>query len=98
MKKISVVVALVALAAFTANAYASTPDKAEAIFKDKCAVCHPDGGNIINAQKPLKGLKDTKMIINKIRTGGNGMNKFDAKAISDADAKAVADYVIKTFK
>ena len=26
------------------------------------------------------------------------MTAFDAKTISDADAKAIADYIIKTFK
>ena len=101
MKKISAVVALMALAAFAATAVAAEPakgDKGEAIFKEKCAACHPDGGNIINPKETLKGLKDEKFILKKIRTGGNGMTKFDTKAVSDADAKAVAAYIIKTFK
>lgn len=70
----------------------------EAVFKAKCASCHPDGGNIINPKETLKGLKDPKKIVAKIRKGGGGMTAFDAKAISDADAKAVANYIIKTFK
>jgi cytochrome c6 len=98
MKKISAVVTLMALAAFVATAVAAEPAKGEAIFKEKCAACHPDGGNIINPKETLKGLKDEKFILKKIRTGGNGMTKFDAKAVSDADAKAVAHYIIKTFK
>ena len=101
MKKISVVVALMALAAFTATAFAAEPakgDKGEAVFKEKCAACHPDGGNIINPKETLKGIKDPKKITSKIRKGGGGMTAFDAKAVSDADAKAVADYIIKTFK
>ncbi len=97
MKKISVVVALVAVAAFSANAFASAP-KGEALFKEKCAVCHPDGGNIMNPKETLKGLKDVKFITGKIRSGGNGMTKFDAKTVSDADSKLLADYIIKTFK
>lgn len=70
----------------------------EAIFKAKCAACHPNGGNIINPKETLKGIKDAKKITTKIRKGGSGMTAFDAKAISDADAKLVADYIIKTFK
>jgi cytochrome c6 len=97
MKKISAFVVLVAVAAFSASAFAA-PSKGEAIFKEKCAACHPDGGNIINPKETLKGLKDTKFIVTKIRNGGNGMTKFDAKTVSDADAKAVADYIVKTFK
>lgn len=96
MKKFSAVVVFMALAAFAATAVAS--DKGEAVFKEKCMACHPDGGNIINPKETLKGLKDAKFIIKKMRTGGNGMTKFDAKAVSDADAKAVAEYIIKTFK
>jgi cytochrome c6 len=70
----------------------------EEVFKAKCAACHPDGGNIMKPGETLKGMKDSKKIVAKIRKGGGGMTAFDAKAISDADAKAVADYIIKTFK
>ena len=98
MKKISVVAAVIALAAFASSALAAEPAKGEAIFKEKCMACHPDGGNIMNPKESLKGLKDSKKIVAKIRKGGGGMTAFDAKAISDADAKAVADYIIKTFK
>lgn len=98
MKKISVVAAVIALAAFATSALAAEPAKGEAIFKEKCMACHPDGGNIMNPKESLKGLKDSKKIVAKIRKGGGGMTAFDAKTISDADAKAVADYIIKTFK
>jgi cytochrome c6 len=73
-------------------------DGGEAIFKAKCAGCHPGGGNIMKATATLKGIKDAKKITGKIRSGGGGMSAFDAKAISDADAKLVAEYIIKTFK
>ena len=85
-------VSLMSVAAFAAET------GGEAIFKAKCASCHPDGGNIINPKETLKGIKDAKKITKKIRKGGGGMTAFDAKAISDADAKLVADYIIKTFK
>jgi cytochrome c6 len=70
----------------------------EAIFKAKCASCHPDGGNIIKPTVTLKGINDPIKITSKIRKGGGGMPVFDVKALSDADAKQLADYIIKTFK
>jgi len=98
MKK-SIILATLALSTtlLTSVAFAAPAD-GEAIFKAKCASCHPDGGNIINPKETLKGMKDSKKIVSKIRKGGGGMTAFDAKAISDADAKAVAGYIIKTFK
>jgi cytochrome c6 len=70
----------------------------EAIFKAKCAACHPNGGNIMKPTETLKGIKDAKKIISKIRKGGGGMPVFDARTISDADAKLLAGYIMKTFK
>jgi cytochrome c6 len=70
----------------------------EAIFKAKCASCHPDGGNVMKPKESIKGIKSSKKIITQVRKGGGGMPAFDAKAISDADAKKLADYIIKTFK
>ena len=99
MKK-GIILATLALSAtmMASAAYAAAPADGEAIFKAKCAACHPDGGNIINPKDTLKGIKDPKKITSKIRKGGGGMTAFDAKAISDAEAKAVAKYIIKTFK
>ena len=76
----------------------------EALFKQHCAVCHPDGGNNINPKKPLhkkdreaNGVKTADEIIMKMRNPGPGMTKFDEKTIPDKDAKAIAEYVLKTF-
>jgi cytochrome c6 len=33
-----------------------------------------------------------------MRNPGPGMNRFDAKTISDKDAKEIAEYILKTFK
>ncbi len=71
--------------------------KGEAVFKTKCAMCHPNGSNVMNPKLTLRGMRNSKIIIDKIRKGGGGMTAFDRKAISDADAKAVAAYIIKTF-
>ncbi|MRR34580.1 cytochrome C [bacterium] len=74
-------------------------------FAKHCAVCHPNGGNIINKKKTLKkaalaasGIKDWKGIVKNMRNPGPGMTKFDAKTIPDNEAKAIAEYILKTFK
>ncbi|HIJ86843.1 MAG TPA: cytochrome C [Desulfuromonadales bacterium] len=97
MKK-SIIVATVAACVGMMSAVSFAAETGEAIFKAKCASCHPDGGNIIKPSETLKGLKDTKKITKKIRKGGGGMPAFDAKSFSDADAASVADYIVKTFK
>jgi cytochrome c6 len=98
MKK-SVLCIIAALTSTIAVGSALAEQKtAEVIFKEKCASCHPDGGNIMNPKEQIKGMKDPKKIVKKIRKGGGGMPVFDQKSVSDADAKAVADYIIKTFK
>ena len=74
-------------------------------FAEHCAVCHKDGGNIINAAKTLhksdldkNGIKTNADIINLMRNPGPGMTKFDSKTVTEREAKAIADYVLKTFK
>jgi cytochrome c6 len=77
----------------------------KAEFEEHCAVCHPNGGNIINQAKGIgkkqleaNGVKGAKGIVGKMRKPGPGMTQFDKKAISDKEAKAIADYILKTFK
>ncbi len=79
-------------------------EKGEALFKKNCAVCHVNGGNIVNPQKPLhkkereaNGVKTAADIIKKMRNPGPGMTKFDEKTISNKDAKKIAEYILKTF-
>jgi cytochrome c6 len=74
-------------------------------FKEYCAACHAGGGNIIKADKTLSrkdrekhGIKTAKDIVNVMRKPGVGMTAFDKKTVSDKQAKAIADYIIKTFK
>ncbi len=81
-----------------------TKDKGEALFKANCSPCHPDGGNIINPAFTLKkkdreahGVKTAKDIIGKMRNPGPGMTKFDSATVPDKDAKAIAEYILKTF-
>ena len=96
-KRMLVVTVVLSVVMMSASAFAAEAS-GEATFKAKCASCHPDGGNIMNPKETLKGIKDAKKITKKIRKGGGGMPVFDAKAISDADAKLLADYIMKTFK
>lgn len=77
----------------------------EAEFKEHCSVCHPDGGNIVNPAKTLhkkdrdaNGIKKPADIISKMRNPGPGMTQFDKNTISDTEAQAIAEYILKTFK
>jgi cytochrome c6 len=84
---------------------AAAGNNGEALFKQHCAVCHPDGGNIINPQKTLlkkdreaHNVKTAQDIIHNMRNPGLGMTKFDEKTVPDKDAKEIAEYILKTFK
>lgn len=77
----------------------------EAIFKARCASCHPKGGNIIKKDKTLHrkdleahNIKTEEDIVRVIRNPGPVMPKLDEKMLSDADARAVARYILETFK
>lgn len=106
MKRVAVVVLVMAFViSMTLAGIAGAAKSAEALFNEQCAVCHPDGGNIINPKKSLRakdlkanGITSAADIVKVMRKPGPGMNAFDAKAISDKDAKALADYIMKKFK
>ncbi len=77
----------------------------KAKFDQFCAVCHPKGGNIIKADKTLSrksmaahGIKTDKDVVAKMRNPGPGMSRFDAKTLPEAEAAAVAKYILATFK
>jgi cytochrome c6 len=103
-KTMIVMLAVAALAATSTTSFAKE-SKGEALFKKHCTVCHADGGNMINPAKTLSkkdrdanGVKNAKDIIGKMRKPGPGMTAFDAKTLPEKDARAIADYVLKTFK
>ncbi len=92
------------VAAGSADAAPKGPS-GEELFKSHCAVCHPDGGNIVNPAKTLhkkdrdkNGVKKPEDIIGKMRNPGPGMTQFDKATIPDKEAKAIAEYILKTFK
>jgi len=105
MKKgVTTALCICAVTMFAAAGVASEK-KGEAIFKEKCAMCHPDGGNIMKADKSLKKadlaknkIKSEADLVKYLRNPGPGMTKFDAKTLPDKDAKEVAEYILKTFK
>jgi len=75
------------------------------LFKERCAPCHPDGGNTINPKKTLHagvladhGIRDARGIVKVMRTPGPGMPPFDPSVIPDADATLIAEYVLATFR
>ncbi|MHB9097504.1 MAG: c-type cytochrome [Syntrophales bacterium] len=77
----------------------------EQAFVKNCAVCHPKGGNIINPAKTLdkkvltaNGVREPADIMGKMRNPGPGMTRFDEKMIPDGTARAIAEYILKTFK
>jgi len=109
MKKIRLLLMAVFLVLFSCllfrAAAAEHASPGEELFKKHCQVCHPDGGNIVNKEKPLKlnalkanGIRTSRDIVKQMRNPGPGMTKFDEREMPDADAEAVAKYILKTFK
>lgn len=91
---------------FITMAYAGEQSKSgEDLFKQHCALCHPDGGNVINPEKTLhkealesNNIKTPSDIIETMRNPGPGMKKFDEETIPDKDAKEIAEYILEMFK
>jgi len=78
---------------------------AQQTFEKHCASCHPNGGNIINAEKNLKkasleakGIATAQDIVNIMRDPGPGMPAFDKKTIPEDLALDVGRYILETFK
>lgn len=94
--------------------HAAEEDRGKLLFKEHCAVCHLDGGNVLNPKKTLhaKDLRANNIttaedIVRKIRNPGPypthpqdwaGMKRFDEKTISTDDAMKIAKYILETFK
>lgn len=109
MKNI-IVPALWVLAAYCVGTLAFAEKQApkqygEAEFKEHCAICHAEGGNIINPKKTLhkkvldaNAVKTEADIIKIMRKPGPGMTTFDEKTLPNEEAEEIAKYIIKTFK
>jgi cytochrome c6 len=106
-KSIQLTIAAAALLSLATAGIAKEDSKApsgEELFKTNCAVCHPDGGNIVNPQKTLhkkdreqNNVKSAADIMKKMRNPGPGMTTFDKATLPDKDAKKIAEYILKTF-
>ncbi len=79
--------------------------RGEKLFMKHCSKCHPNGGNVVTVTKTLNpkdreanNVKTEEDIIKLMRNPGPGMVQFGPKIISEKDAKAIADYIMKTFK
>lgn len=109
MKRISgmfiCILAIFSLAAAGLAKEKAKEDPGGKLFKKHCEACHPNGGNIIKPEKSLhkKERQANKVIAAKdivrlMRKPGPGMVKFGEDVISEKDAKAIANYILKTFK
>ncbi len=105
-KTVFILVLAVSIASMSVSAFAkeAKESRGEKLFMANCKVCHPDGGNIVNPKKTLhkadrdaNGVKTVEDIMKRMRNPGPGMTKFDEKNYPDKDAKAIAEYVLKTF-
>lgn len=77
----------------------------ERLFSQYCSPCHPDGGNVSDPRKSLRSsdLKANHItrpqdIVRIMRNPGSRMMRFDVTTISDADATAIAEYVMTSFR
>jgi cytochrome c6 len=82
----------------------SAQQAGQALFEQHCAVCHPNGGNIINPDKPLdraaltrNGITDAAAIVAIMRKPAPGMLTFGPDILSEAEAEKIADYILDTF-
>ena len=103
MKKFIAVLVSLFLAALSGAGFAEETT-GEGLFKKHCALCHPNGGNIIRPEKTLlkkdlemRGIKTPQDIVNVMRNPGKGMKTFSEDKLSDPDAQEIADYILKTF-
>jgi cytochrome c6 len=92
----------------TASPAGKTPEPVpdgEALFRQYCSSCHPNGGNASDPERTLHGsvlkkkhITSSDDIVRIMRNPLSRMIRFDAATLPDRDARAIADYVLKTFK
>ncbi len=78
--------------------------KGEALFKQYCFSCHPDGGNVSDPKRALYGsvlrsnhISKPEDIVRIMRNPISRMIRFDANTLSDKDAQAIAEFVLQTY-
>ena len=77
----------------------------EALFRQYCATCHPNGGNVSDPERTLYGselkrkhITTAEDIVRIMRNPLSRMIRFDAATIPDRDARAIAEYILTRFK
>lgn len=77
----------------------------ESLFKQYCASCHPDGGNVSDPERSLYGsalkknhISTPEDIVRIMRKPLSRMIRFDPSVLSDRDARLIAEYILKTFR
>lgn len=83
----------------------ANPERGRKVFQTmQCAICHTNGGNNLNPEKPLKGSAFTKkypkdeLIAKTIRSGiiNRGMPAFNKEKLNDQDLRDLIAY-LRTF-
>lgn len=81
------------------------PRSGEALFRQYCSNCHPDGGNASDPSRPLyvsalrrNHITTPEDILRIMRKPLSRMIRFDVSTLSDRDARTIADYILTTFK
>jgi cytochrome c6 len=76
----------------------------KADFEMFCSGCHPQGGNSINPAKTLRkidreanGIRTAADIVKIMRKPGQGMRAYTRQDLPNKRAKALAEYILKTF-
>jgi quinoprotein glucose dehydrogenase len=67
------------------------------VYETACAQCHGLDKLGIGVAPPLRGLRfrlSDSEIMRQVRTGTNGMTAFPTSTLSEADLKAVTDYLL----
>lgn len=82
----------------------SQSQRGEQLYKQYCASCHPDGGNVSDPKNNLrkstlkaKRITKPEHIVAIMRKPISRMISFDVSVLSDEDARAIAEYVLETF-
>lgn len=99
------VVAIILSLAIASFAKDDGPGKSgEALFEEHCSMCHPQGGNAMNPRKTLhksdmkaNGVLKPEDVMKRMRNPGPGMIRFTPAMVPDADARKIAEYILKAF-
>jgi cytochrome c6 len=109
MQKICFIVCLMACAVYwTLSAGAQEEPAADAgkrLFEKHCALCHPNGGNVVNPNKTLRinhlaanGFNTADALVKYMLNPGKGMPKLvhEDREITVGQARGIAAYILTT--